>query len=68
MQAEIENEVIGYVAGKAIIRDEDGRWFFLEIPEALVFPGEQIQSTDLTPLEVLPEIEQKLVLAEMEVK
>lgn len=68
MQEEIENEIIGYVDGKAIIRDEDGRWFFLEIPEALVLPGEQIQTADLTPLEVLPEIEQKQVLAEMEVK
>lgn len=68
MQAEIENEIIGYVDGKAIIRDEDGRWFFLEIPEALVFSGEQIQTVDLTPLEVLPEIEQKQILAEMEVE
>jgi hypothetical protein len=68
MQEEIENEIIGYVDGKAIIRDEDGRWFFLEIPEVLVLAGEQIQTVDLTPIEVLPEIEQKQILADMEVE
>jgi hypothetical protein len=68
MQEEIENEVVGYVDGKAIIRDDNGRWFFLEIPEEFVSPGEQIWAADLTQLEILPEIKQKLILVEMEVE
>lgn len=68
MNVEIENEVVGYVDGKAIIRDENGRWFFLEIPEEFVSPGEQIQTADLTPLEALSEITRKQVLVEMEVE
>lgn len=68
MQEEIENEVVGYVDGKAIIRDDNGRWFFLEMPEEFISLGEQIRTADLTPLEVLPEIKQKLISIEMEME
>ncbi|KNZ42433.1 hypothetical protein [Acetobacterium bakii] len=61
----IENEVIGYMAGKAIVKDEEGRWFFVEIPEEFIIAGEQIFEEDLSPLELLPKMVQSYILKEM---
>lgn len=62
----IENEIVGYVGGKAIVRDENGRWFFVVMPEELVTPGEQVMMEDLTSLEILPVEEREYILKEME--
>lgn len=60
-----ENEVIGYIDGMAIIKDDADRWFFIEIPEAFVTSGEQMLEDDLTPLELLNIKEQQKILKEM---
>jgi len=60
-----ENEIVGYVDGKAIVKDDSGRWFFIDIPEAFVTPGEQAFEEDLTPLEMLSPDEQKKIIREM---
>jgi len=60
-----ENDIVGYVNGKAIVKDDSGRWFFLEIPEEFVSPGEQIFEDDLTPLTILDKEEQNMIAKEL---
>lgn len=60
-----ENDIVGYVNGKAIVKDDSGRWFFLEIPEEFVSPGEQIFEDDLTPLAILDKEEQNMIAKEL---
>jgi hypothetical protein len=65
MKIQRENEVVGYVSGKAIVKNEDGQWFFIEMPEEFITLREQMFERDLTPLEQLSKDEQKSILKEM---
>lgn len=61
----IENEVIGYVNGKAIVKNENDQWFYVEVPEEFIIAGEQIADEDLTSLELLPKQVRVGILKEM---
>ena len=61
----IENEVIGYMNGKAIVKNENSEWFYVEVPEEFIIDGEQIADEDLAPLELLPKPVQMGILKEM---
>ncbi|PKM48576.1 hypothetical protein [Acetobacterium malicum] len=61
----IENEVIGYMNGKAIVKNENGEWFYVEVPEEFIIAGEQIADEDLAPLELLPKQVRTGILKEM---
>jgi|LGVE01.1.fsa_nt_gb hypothetical protein len=65
MEVQKENEVVGYVSGKAIIKNEDGQWFFIEMPEEFITQREQMFEDDLTPLEQLSLEDQNNILKEM---
>lgn len=52
-----ENEIIGYYNGKYIIKDEIGKFFFLEAPEGLFSIGEVVSPDDLLPINELSPIE-----------
>ena len=71
MNAYLENEqldhdIVGYIDGKAIIVDENGTWYFVAIPEEFVSKGDVFFEDDLTPIDVLPYLEQKFILDVME--
>lgn len=57
-----DNEVIGYVNGKAIILDDNGNYFYVVMPEDLVTIGETILEDDLTSLDFLPALEQNEIM------
>lgn len=49
-----DNEVVGYYEDKLIVKREDGKLFFCEIPENLIEIGETISPKDLTSIAELP--------------
>mgnify|MGYP003176863355 FL=1 len=49
-----DNEVVGYYEDKLIVKREDGKLFFCEIPENLIEIGETISPKDLTSISELP--------------
>lgn len=63
---QLDHDIVGYIDGKAIIIDENGRWFFVEIPEEFVSKSDVFFEDDLTPIDVLPFLEQKFILEVME--
>lgn len=71
MNAYLENEqldhdIVGYIDGKAIVIDENGRWYFVEMPEEFISKCDVFFEEDLTPIDVLPFLEQKIILDVME--
>lgn len=63
---QLDHDIAGYIDGKAIIVDENGCWYFIEMPEEFVSKGEVFFEDDLTPIDVLPFLEQKFILDVME--
>lgn len=59
------NEVINYIHGKAIVKDEYDNIFVCEIPEEFVNMNEPMLLEDLTPISQLPEDEQKQIMREI---
>lgn len=60
---QVDNEVVNYLNGKAIIQDDFGELFYLEIDEEFVVLGETVLSEDLRPISELPEEEQAKILS-----
>lgn len=56
------NEVINYIDGKAIIKDELDVIYVCEIPEEFVILGDPMELKDLTPLKELPEADQQAIM------
>lgn len=56
------NEVIAYIDGKAIIEDDFGKLYYIEIEEEFVTLGEVAFSSDLTPISELEESMQLNIL------
>lgn len=49
-----DNEVVGYINGKAIVVDDIGDYYFVRIPEEFVEHGETFLEAELTPVDALP--------------
>lgn len=59
---QMDNEVVGYVNGKAIVLNDQGDYFYVTVPIEFVNDGETFLEQDLTPLNALPDSEQKDIL------
>lgn len=56
---QVDNEVVLYHDGKAIIQDDFGDFFYQEIPEELVVMGEVTPVHNLTPIDQLTRTERE---------
>lgn len=64
-QIQKDNAVTAYVHGKAIVVDDEGELFFVEIPQEFVTLGETMLEDDLTPLSELSFAEQYYILSKL---
>lgn len=55
------NAVVGYDNGKVIVKQDDGLFFFIEMPDNILLTGETVHPNDLTPINVLSKEEQKYI-------
>lgn len=60
-----DNTVVDYINDKAIVIDDEGEIFFVEIPQEFVTLGETILEDDLTPLSTLSFAEQYYILSKL---
>lgn len=60
-----DNTVVDYINDKAIVIDDEGEIFFVEIPQEFVTLGETILEDDLTPLSTLSFAEQYCILSKL---
>lgn len=60
-----DNTVVDYINEKAIVIDDEGEIFFVEIPQEFVTLGETMLEDDLTPLSILSFAEQYYILSKL---
>lgn len=60
-----DNIIIGYINGKAIIENEWGNLFYVEIPEEFITIGETAIDEGLTSISELPQQEQEEIIAQI---
>lgn len=63
---QLDNEVIAYINGKAIVLNDDGNLFYAEMPEEFVTIGGFIFPDGLSPLSDLPAPEQRIIQKHIE--
>ena len=63
-QLQADNEIIAYIDGMAIVRNEWGNLFFFEVPEEYCEIGDVVESHYLSPIEELdPELKSRVLQA-----
>ena len=62
---QLDNTIVAYIDGKAIVLGDDGEYYYCEMPEEFVTIGETMFEADLTPVSELPIIKQYSILSQL---